>query len=402
MRTRTRNCAPPEIFLFGNKKTLTFAAVTLLALSQTVTSITAEQTRKPTAPDKEQKTEKKTDKPSDKKPGEKDSVKTPPRDPEKRKAQLEALKQRILYSSSTDRRNEIRRVRTLDESEQKDFIPILVKLCTEDLDPAVRESSMRILTEMKAKEGEPAFLAGLKDKQDDVQLAAISGIRELELKSGGEPLATMMKTLDAKKDVGKFTAIIRALGAMEYKADLTYLIAKAEDSETHEEVRRAAVLYLGDVKATEGREYLTKLAKNEEKDPDLRAYAVNSLGRMKEATAIPVIKEILESIRNQKNPKERIRMSRLRYQGMIALMRLGDRSMVPEIMSAAKDDDPSVRLRAVRQLGEMKVSEAKDLLAYKAKYDDNVRVKKAAQQALDNWDKQPAKPGSELDPDTEK
>ncbi|MBL8018383.1 MAG: HEAT repeat domain-containing protein [Leptospirales bacterium] len=401
MRTKTRNFAPPNSFPPGYAHLTVGALVTLPLMLLLVNPVTAEQTRKPTPPEKEQKVEKKTDKPSDKKVGE-NAEKTPPRDPEKRKTQLESLKQRILYSSSTDRRNEIRRVRTLDESEQKEFIPILVKLCTEDLDPAVRESSMRILTEMKAKEGEPAFLAGLKDKQDDVQLAAISGIRELELKSGGEPLATMMKTLDAKKDVGKFTAIIRALGAMEYKADLTYLIAKAEDSETHEEVRRAAVLYLGDVKATEGREYLTKLAKNEEKDPDLRAYAVNSLGRMKEATAIPVIKEILESIRNQKNPKERIRMSRLRYQGMIALMRLGDRSMVPEIMSAAKDDDPSVRLRAVRQLGEMKVAEAKDLLAYKAKYDDNVRVKKAAQQALDNWDKQPAKPGSELDPETDK
>ncbi|MCE9599215.1 MAG: HEAT repeat domain-containing protein [Spirochaetia bacterium] len=373
------------------------------------TPINAEQTRKPvnptdkktdkTTPDKKQSEEKTPAKKPEKKP----ETPAPVKDPEKRKAQLESLKQRIMFSSSSDRRNEIRRVRSLDESEQKEFIPMLVKMATEDLDPAVRESSMRILSEMKAKEAEPAFLAGLKDKQDDVQLAAISGIRELELKSGGEPLAAMMKTLDAKKDVGKFTAIIRTLGAMEYKADLPFLIAKAEDSETHEEIRRAAVLYLGDVKATEGREYLTKLAKNDEKDADLRAYAVNSLGRMKEPTAIPLIKEILENIRNQKNPKERIRMSRLRYQGMIALMRLGDRSMIPEIMSAAKDDDPSVRLRAVRQLGEMKVAEAKDLLAYKAKYDDNARVKKAAQQAIDNWDKQPSKPGSDLDPaETEK
>ncbi len=307
------------------------------------------------------------------------------------------MRNRILFSSSTDRRNEIRKIKALEPDDQKQLLPDVIKLCTEDLDPNVRETSVRILSEMKVQEAEPAFLAALKDKVDDVQLAAISGLREIKSKLAGPPLTEMMTALDSKKDQAKFSAILRALGALKYKSDIPALIKRAEDAETHEEVRRTIILYFGDVKAEEGYDFLVKLARNDEKDPDLRAYAVNSIGRMKETRSVPDLKQILEGIRNQKNPKERARMSRLRFQTMVALMRLGDRSMIPEVMSAAKDDDPVVRLRAVRQLGEMRAPEAKELLAYKSKYDENPRVKKAAKQALDEWDKSPAENASDMD-----
>lgn len=307
------------------------------------------------------------------------------------------MRLKILHSSSTDRRNEIRKYKNLKPEEQAKLLPVILKLCTEDMDSQVRETSIRILTELKEKKAEAVFLAALKDKQEDVQLAAISGLREIESKSAGEPIYTLMKTLDPKKDVTRYTSAVRALGALEYKADLPALIKQAEGSETHEEVRRSIILYLGDIKAVEGREFLVKLLKNEEKEPDLRAYAANSLGRMKDTSAVPVLKEVLENIRNLKNQRDRVRMSRLRFQGMVALMRLGDRSMVPEIMAAAKDDDPTVRLRAVRQLGEMRIAETKELLEYKAKYDENARVKKAAQQALDDWAKSPGKASGDTD-----
>lgn len=310
---------------------------------------------------------------------------------------IETMRLKILHASSTERRNEIRKFKSLTPEDQAKLFPVILKLCTDDMDQLVRETALRIFTEMKEKKAEPAFLAALKDKQEDVQLAGISGLREIESKKGGEPIYSLMKGLDPAKDVLRYTSAVRALGALEYKADIAGLIKTAEDSNTHEEIRRAIILYIGDVKAPEGREFLTKLAKNEEKEPDLRAYAANSLGRMKDSSAIPVLKEILENIRNLKNPRDRARMSRLRFQSMVALMRLGDRSMVPEIMAAAKDDDPVVRLRAVRQLGEMRIPETKELLEFKAKYDDNPRVKKAAQQALDDWSKTPGKASGEND-----
>lgn len=316
---------------------------------------------------------------------------------EKGPTRVEALRGKILYASSTERRNEIRKIKGLAADEQKLLIPDVIKLCTEDLDPNVRETSIRILTEMKTQEAEKAFLTALKDKVDDVQLAGISGLREIRSKAAGPPLVELLKTLDAKKEQTKYSSIMRALGALHHKTDSAPLIKTAEEADTHEEIRRSIILYLGDVKAQDGYEFLIKLARNEEKEPDLRAYAVNSIGRMKEARAVPDLKQILETIRNQKSPKERARMSRLRFQSMVALMRLGDRSMVPEVMSAARDDDPVVRLRAVRQLGEMRTPEAKELLEFKSKYDENARVKKAAKLALDEWDKAPGDTGSDLD-----
>lgn len=310
---------------------------------------------------------------------------------------VEVMRVKILHSSSTDRRNEIRKYKNLKPEEQAKLLPVILKLCTEDMDSLVRETAIRILSELKEKKAEAAFLAALKDKQEDVQLAAISGLREIESKSAGQPIYSLMQTLDPKKDVNRYTSAVRALGTLDYKADLPALIKLAEASDTHEEVRRSIILYLGDIKAAEGREFLTKLLKNEEKEPDLRAYAANSLGRMKDTSSVPVLKEVLENIRNLKNQRDRVRMSRLRFQGMVALMRLGDRSMVPEIMAAARDDDPTVRLRAVRQLGEMRIAETKELLEYKAKYDENPRVKKAAQQALDDWSKSPGKASGDTD-----
>lgn len=309
------------------------------------------------------------------------------------------MRLKILHASSSERRNEIRKYKNLKPEEQAKLFPLLLKISTDDMDTTVRETTLRIFTEQKEKKAEAAFLAALKDKQEDIQLAGISGLREIESKAAGEPIYTLMKSLDPKKDVTRYTSAVRALGALEYKADLPALIKLAEASDTHEEVRRSIVLYFGDIKAPEGREFLLKLLKNEEKEPDLRAYAANSLGRMKDTSSVPALKEVLENIRNMKNQRDRVRMSRLRFQGMVALMRLGDRSMVPEIMAAAKDDDPTVRLRAVRQLGEMRIAETRELLEYKAKYDDNPRVKKAAQQALDDWSKSPGKASGDTDLD---
>ncbi|HNJ36354.1 MAG TPA: HEAT repeat domain-containing protein, partial [Leptospiraceae bacterium] len=206
---------------------------------------------------------------------------------------VEVMRLKILHSSSTERRNEIRKYKTLKPEEKAKLLPVLMKICTEDMDPQVRETTLRILSEEKEKKAEAAFLQALKDKQEDVQLAGISGLREIESKAAGEPIYALMKTLDPKKDVTRYTSAVRALGALEYRTDMPALIKLADGSDTHEEVRRAIVLYFGDVKAAEGKEYLVKLLKNEEKEPDLRAYAANSLGRMKDSSAVPVLKEVL-------------------------------------------------------------------------------------------------------------
>lgn len=122
------------------------------------------------------------------------------------------------------------------------MIPDVVKLCTEDLDPNVRETSIRILTEMKTQEAEKAFLTALKDKVDDVQLAAISGLREIRSKEAGPPLVELLKSLDVKKEQTKYSSIMRALGALHHKTDSAPLIKTAEEADTHEEIRRSIIL----------------------------------------------------------------------------------------------------------------------------------------------------------------
>ncbi len=73
---------------------------------------------------------------------------------------------------------------------------------------------------------------------------------------------------------------------------------------------------------------------------------------------------------------------------MSALVALGDKNILQELISYSKDDDPNVRLRAIQQLSELKDPSIVELIEYKALRDPNKKVQKAARDILEKIKKE--------------
>lgn len=304
------------------------------------------------------------------------------KDAAKRKSNLDALQKKILYANSTERRNGIAKIKDLNESEKGPFVELLKKLAIEDLDYFVRESSVRTLGEMDRKDAEDVLIKALDDKKSDVQRSAIHSLSEIESKKP-LPVFEMIKKQDLSEYSTLNTAAIRLLGDMKYKEASSYFNEKMKDPKINPENKRAILLFYGSSGAVEMKDTLLDTARDEGEQLTMREYAVNSLGRLNDKSAIPELKNIYGSIRSLNSKQERLKFSRLKLQIITALIRLGDDSVVPEIIAAAKDDDSNIRLRAIRQIGEMKLVSAKSLLEFKAEHDESAQVKKAAKESLE-------------------
>ncbi len=304
------------------------------------------------------------------------------RETEKREKALKKLKLDIRFAASEERRRSIKKVKKLKEGEREDFIPLLMELAEKDLDPLVRDSTIQALGDMNSRRAAPILEKSLEDDNPDVRRSAVRAIRKIDAKQSAPALEKMVRKEDFSENNLILSSALLTLGNFRYRTIAPFLVEKAKEGRTNYEMRRAILLYLGNARSTESYDYLLETATNENEDAALRAYAVNALGKIKNPEAAQPLHAILENLRTLKSKRERIRFNSLKLQLIVALIRLGDESVVPEILATARDDDPTVRLRAIRQLGNMKLEQARDLLEYKAEHDPSVRVRKAAQKSL--------------------
>lgn len=317
--------------------------------------------------------------------------------PEKRKEALSLLKNRILYSSSTDRRNAIRDLKRLKKDEQSDFYDDLVLIVKTDHDAAVRESALRFLAEegvatSKAKE---AYIAGLNDTERNVRLEALKGIRKIDLKEAGEKLAKLVSESELNENDPVIHAAIRTLGTLKYESpEFTKRLLDALDNPATEmESRRSILLYAGSIRAIEMEEKLLAIVANAEADLVMRSYAANSLGKMAAKDGgkagsqsrdryLKAMQAVLDEIRNIRDSRQRARMNMLKQQAILAMIRMGDDSVKEELRAAAQDDDANSRFRAIRYMGELKLKEYRDLVEFKSKHDESLKVRKEAERVL--------------------
>ena len=152
--------------------------------------------------------------------------------------------------------------------------------------------------------------------------------------------------------------------------------------EIHKENRRAILLFFGTAEVAEMKDFLLSIAKDDGEEISFREYAINSLGKINDKSVITDFHNMYDEIRSLKNKQERTQYSRMKMQLIAALIRLGNETVIPEIIAAARDDDPNIRVKAIRQIGEMKLESARELLEFKSEHDMSEHVKKEAKIAL--------------------
>lgn len=301
---------------------------------------------------------------------------------ERRNKAMTFLKASLQFAVSTDRRQAIQRIPSLESDEQAETFPILIKQANADSDPLVREASLRMLGRLKHEPAIPSFIKALDDESDEIVEAAIGAIGTVKAKAAGPKLVALIKKRSLKERSDTNDAIVRALGILQFTEASDFLRQKAADKETHEQTRQSILLFLGDVKDASSREYLQKITADSEQPVLSRAYAVNALGRIGDKSDSPKLRKVLADIRAMRNGSERAKLNGLRLQLISALIRLGDKGVEEELFSAARDDDAYVRTRAIKQLGELKLKSARPLLCFKYKHDASRAVRRAARKAI--------------------
>lgn len=345
----------------------------------------ADKTEKPASPTSESE-----------EPGKKPAEKK--KSAEERQKDLDLLKQQMLFAPSTERRQAIHQVERLkEESEQKFFLETLRKLALEDMDPLVREAAVRLLADIKDKGSADVFQKALEDEMRPVIREALRGIARIELKTAENQIFELLKKEEFKENDNVTVGMIRTLADLDSKIAADFLSEIYAKDDTNLEVQRAILLYYGNAEIQARKDWLTEILKDKNEDIVSRSYAANALGKIKSPDSVEPLKGVLEEIRNLRSSRERARHNPLKQQAILALIRLDDKSILPELKAAALDDDASVRLRAVKQIGQLKIEEFREMLEYKASHEPSRSVKKAAQEALDILD---GKKESDGDADT--
>ena len=338
--------------------------------------------------------EKKKDTGSVKSPGV-DAAKSPEADRKKReedkkkkeeerdRKQVEWIEKTLEYGIQQDRMeamNMILRVRNAGEKER--LGRMLRDTVKEEIDIEVKSKAIYILGEIKLRDALPELKASLEDESQDVKIAAVYAMKRIDDKSVAGRLSDELKKLDLKKQSNYTEAIIDALGSFKMKELKDFAVGAIKKDSTNANNRQQLVLFLGKVEATDARDFLLGLAKDESEDNMIRAYAVNSLARMRLSDTGPEIDKILKEIDSYPF-KKRQKYYKLYIYSIAALAKMGDKSVYPRLVNAIRSNNEQVRLQAVKLIKEINEKRTIDILKYKMKHDPSTKVQRAAREALE-------------------
>lgn len=316
----------------------------------------------------------------------------------KHEARLKRLKQVLLYGSSRQVREALSRMHRLSDEEQRRFVPELKKLSTNP-DALIRRKIAELIGRVSWDDLNPELTHLIQADSDPVFFAAVMALRKKKVEEALKFVHKQIKEADYSKPGNRLPDMIELLAQYKDKTVADFLFEKMKDDTVYYEFRTRIMSYMADagVKKPEVIEYLKKTALDSSESVTLRAYAVYALGILDVREVRDDLKKELERIDAIADLDEKRRYARLRLQLIAALTRMDDPEVMQVLYQLARDDDEIVRLRAVRQLGELQKEEARELLEFKAEYDTSIEVQSAAKKALEKLDEaRKQKPGQNL------
>ncbi|MCX7766729.1 MAG: HEAT repeat domain-containing protein [Candidatus Sumerlaeia bacterium] len=164
-----------------------------------------------------------------------------------------------------------------------------------------------------------------------------------------------------------------------------FLLEKLKDPATNPDFKNQILRYFSVVKIENStlNDFIAELIKDENAGISVRSYAVYAAGELKLFSLKNELASLLEKIDAITDTDEKKKYSRLRLQIITALLKLEAENVEQILFDMARDDDEAVRLRAIRQLSQFNRPEIIELLEYKAKYDNSLRVQREAKKALE-------------------
>ncbi|WP_408605687.1 HEAT repeat domain-containing protein [Leptospira fainei] len=296
----------------------------------------------------------------------------------------EVLLQILKYGTTKERAGALRELEDFPKDESGELYDQVGIILAKDPDWSMRIYALRISSILGLSKFEDKIVALVQYEQPDVQKEAVYAVKKLKFKSAIPSLTDLLKAQDFTKNSNLTVSLIDALAEFP-EADEAFRVLEARFQEKFNdpELRAQTALYFGKVKNKSVENLLITTFKDDKEPITLRAYCVNALGKMKSTAAIAPMTELLNKIRNLKSKNDIQDYQALKIHTITALVSLGDKDIIEELYSFARDDDAVVRLRAIKHLAETEDPAVIEILEYKAQRDPSEKVKRAAQAALD-------------------
>ncbi|MBM9575921.1 HEAT repeat domain-containing protein [Leptospira sp. 201903070] len=306
------------------------------------------------------------------------------------------LLQVLKYGTTKERAMALRELEDFPPEHSGVLIDQLGKILEKDPDWMMKVYAIRTVSDLKLSQFSDQILKLLKSEQPDIQRESIYATKKLKLEKGAPILFEILKTQDFTKNSNLTVGVLDALGEFPPQDEAsTFLLARLNENFNDPEIRAQIALFFGKNKDKKAEGALLEIYKDAKEPITLRSFSVSSLGKMKALSSMPTIKEELDKIRNIKSKNEVKDYQPLKIHSITALVSMGDKDILEELYAYARDDDPVVRLRAIKHLtdtGDMSVLE---ILEYKAQRDPSEKVKKAAKMAIEKLKK--GESGNDLD-----
>lgn len=302
------------------------------------------------------------------------------------KTLFERMEMVLRYGHSQQVRDSLNRVSELNEDEQKQLIPNLQNLLKLE-DYLIQKKIAEVIGSVTWKDLDNELLPLLDSKYDMVFYTATSSIEKKDVQEANPIIEKMLQEAEYLKEDNRLLALIRLAGTLKNNDLVAFFSNQMQDKKNHVSFRREMLRYMGDVQTQQADVlgFLEKTAMDKNEAITLRAHAVYALNKIDGTSSQENFRTILTEIDAIEDVREKRKYASLRSQIITALAQSGDKNIVTILIKMAKDDDASVRLRAVRELGKLKNNKAVELIRYKAYYDPDLTVQKEARKILKNW-----------------
>jgi HEAT repeat protein len=280
-------------------------------------------------------------------------------------------RQTLLYGIDSQVLEAIQAIRNLKDTS---FTRELAQALDENRSVDVQKAVFDLFKEQKLRDGEErgkTLLAAGLDTQESLLIAAIqylAAIRSSSLAAGLPPV------LDGASNAAALAAI-QALGTTGDKSAGTLLVARLTSTDFPDARKNECILALGNLKDPVAEEALIAIAGSTDEEKIRRMYAADSLGRIGDKRALPVLKTMVAE-----------NDALIRLYAASALSHFGLDEVFPVLIQGLRDENAKVREQSARalarQLSPSQADTAVPILSYKAEFDPEPIVRAASIEAL--------------------
>ncbi|HQJ40192.1 MAG TPA: HEAT repeat domain-containing protein [Exilispira sp.] len=253
----------------------------------------------------------------------------------------------------------------------------LLSLLNSNIKPAIKISIINCIRSLKEKSAQisPYIKNIISDKFSDKNLlsTAILATGDLELKELEDLLYEIFTDKAYKDEVNIIRNILLSLGKMKSTKYMQQIFDFLIDSKNSSEIRAAAALYFAEFDSVDSK-YIDKFNEmiiDKTENSFVRRYLIYAISKYKAESSY---KYILQAI-NDEDPYIQIYAAK-------ALKEYNVKEGIDILLNTLRSNNPQVRIEILNLLGELKSLDAIEAIIYKAQYDKDANVRKAARDAF--------------------